>query len=1338
MRFKRECFAIILMTLAAELAGNSLSRAQGIFPDPQLDAAVSSTLGKAPGTVTLNDLALLTCLSACNRQITNLAGLDQATNLLALFVSGNSIQDLKPIAALLQLTSLDAGQNAIQNLGPLVNLTNLTCLSLSENPATNYWVISNLTHLSTLTIRGGNLKNLDLLRPLSSLSFLTLWRNGITDTSPLAELTNLITADLRWNNIGQATNNLAWPPNLVNLYLGANTLSNAPLLLNLRNLTLLNLDDNCLRNLFPLTDLTNLTYLAASRNPITNYSTLTNLTSLASLELRGNNLTNLSFLSTAIGLFYLDLTYNQLSDTAGLPALTNLQSLVLAGNPLINYAALAGMQQVTNLWLFENKISNAVVVTNLTRLAYLNLERNRITSLAPLLTLTNLTGLALSRNSVTDYSGLTGLTNLSNLRLDASRLVDLNLLTNLVDLAFLSLDRNQIVDLSPLTNFLQLRDLYLQRNCISSLQPLLSLPQLANVDISRNFLDLRPGTTTSLLIQTLQSQRTGILPCGCTVSNADWTQPCQGVRVAYLPTNQPPNLSVLPKWFIPCNTNSELAMTVTEYPLPEEPLTVTAITTNSDLIAVSPGALAGTNETRILEVLAGCNVVSNAAWVTLNAVDDVGLSANAVVRVTVVPNLIVTNLCAAINQDLLSALSTSTQKPTELLSVVDLLNLTNLDLGNASLDTSCVIHWLTNLTHLGLAGSHSNLDFITNLAQLTDVTLDNTVVQDLFPLVQLPFLTQLRIISGHATNLSIVITQLGQLVTLDLTGNSISNLDFLGNLTQLQSLNLDNNRVTDLSALSSLTNLQSLFLQQNFLVDIGPLTNLSHLSALDLRLNLLALDSSSTALGILNTLTYNGANVLYWPQRAPPTILLPTVCFVQTNLISTISFTVFDNSFYPPSFLVHAFSQDPNLLPNENLAVASTNNRDWFLSLTPAPDSEGLAPITLSATNDAGLGSTAVLRVNVVVPVPVSVPDPNLLSALSVAWGKSPATVNSVDFLGSTSLNLANAGISNLTGLSSATNMTSLYLDNNNIVDLSPLAMLNQLSWLSASNNLITDASPLQQLPQLQFLNLSLNPITNYDVFLTGFTQLSSLYLAGNAMRSLTFLTNLSQLTVLSLATNLIWDLPPLGSLTNLNVLLLGQNLLTNISPLQTLLAIGALDLTLNQLDLSTGSGALATIGAFQTRGSSVLYLPQLPLDSDGDGMPDAWEIAHGLNPYDSRDALQDSDGDSCPNLLEYMLGTDPQNPADGSANFVSFAVMEAGVNHLWLQFRRPHAPVHPQCIPEVSGDRLTWYSDPQHVQQVSIVPLDSDFDIMTVKDTTPIGLSHPRFFRLRVTQNLQ
>ncbi|NIW46391.1 MAG: hypothetical protein GWN14_16395, partial [candidate division Zixibacteria bacterium] len=45
-------------------------------------------------------------------------------------------------------------------------------------------------------------------------------------------------------------------------------------------------------------------------------------------------------------------------------------------------------------------------------------------------------------------------------------------------------------------------------------------------------------------------------------------------------------------------------------------------------------------------------------------------------------------------------------------------------------------------------------------------------------------------------------------------------------------------------------------------------------------------------------------------------------------------------------------------------------------------------------------------------------------------------------------------------------------------------------------------------------------------------------------------------------------------------------------------------------------------------------------LDSDSDGMPDDYEIIHGLDLTDSNDANEDLDSDDLSNLLEYQIGT--------------------------------------------------------------------------------------------------
>ncbi|MDU1906493.1 MAG: polysaccharide lyase [Dysgonomonas sp.] len=51
--------------------------------------------------------------------------------------------------------------------------------------------------------------------------------------------------------------------------------------------------------------------------------------------------------------------------------------------------------------------------------------------------------------------------------------------------------------------------------------------------------------------------------------------------------------------------------------------------------------------------------------------------------------------------------------------------------------------------------------------------------------------------------------------------------------------------------------------------------------------------------------------------------------------------------------------------------------------------------------------------------------------------------------------------------------------------------------------------------------------------------------------------------------------------------------------------------------------------------------------DSDGDGIPDAWEIKYGLNPNDPSDAVKDMNGDGYTNIEKYINGIDPAKKVD-------------------------------------------------------------------------------------------
>lgn len=72
--------------------------------------------------------------------------------------------------------------------------------------------------------------------------------------------------------------------------------------------------------------------------------------------------------------------------------------------------------------------------------------------------------------------------------------------------------------------------------------------------------------------------------------------------------------------------------------------------------------------------------------------------------------------------------------------------------------------------------------------------------------------------------------------------------------------------------------------------------------------------------------------------------------------------------------------------------------------------------------------------------------------------------------------------------------------------------------------------------------------------------------------------------------------------------------------------------------DVRDGTGRIIDDVA-QVGGWPQLAAGTPPRDGDGDGMPDPWEAAEGLDPRDAADRNGDADGDGYTNLEEYLNG---------------------------------------------------------------------------------------------------
>ena len=78
--------------------------------------------------------------------------------------------------------------------------------------------------------------------------------------------------------------------------------------------------------------------------------------------------------------------------------------------------------------------------------------------------------------------------------------------------------------------------------------------------------------------------------------------------------------------------------------------------------------------------------------------------------------------------------------------------------------------------------------------------------------------------------------------------------------------------------------------------------------------------------------------------------------------------------------------------------------------------------------------------------------------------------------------------------------------------------------------------------------------------------------------------------------------------------------------------------------------------------GGEVEWDVAIAADFDHDGMDDAWEVEHGLDPTRD-DSAEDPDGDGFTNLEEYGFGTNPQGSADGPGGC---GCASTGLRNLW------------------------------------------------------------------------
>ena len=199
----RPLFGLNLQSVDVDIhKSQELASSDVEIPDPNLARAIREKMGLL-AEVPLTQLVMsqLTVLTAEEYQIETLTGLEHATHLKKLVLSGNQIRDITPLTNLVNLNSLVLRNNPIADLSPLATLTKLTTLNLSGVIITDLTPLSNLTELRELIATHCQITDITPLANLTQLVRLNIGNNQIVDVTPLANLTQLETLWISRNRI---------------------------------------------------------------------------------------------------------------------------------------------------------------------------------------------------------------------------------------------------------------------------------------------------------------------------------------------------------------------------------------------------------------------------------------------------------------------------------------------------------------------------------------------------------------------------------------------------------------------------------------------------------------------------------------------------------------------------------------------------------------------------------------------------------------------------------------------------------------------------------------------------------------------------------------------------------------------------------------------------------------------------------------------------------------------------------------------------------------------------------------------------------------------------------
>ena len=834
------------------------------IPDPNLRAKIEDALGKTSGDpITATEMATLTSLNAQDSSISDLTGLETATNLTTLKLGNNSVSDISALAGLTNLTELQLWDNQISNISILASLTNLTKLYIWRNSISDISALAGLTSLTQLKINENTISNISILARLTNLTELSLKDNAISDISAVAGLTNLTELQIGNNTITNITpvQNLT---KLVWLDMPNNSISDISVVQNLTKLAELYFQNNAVSDLSPLvanTGFGEFTELNASGNPL-NYPSI--YTHIPALQAKNVYIGFDNRVATTPVKISGDTQSGNTGTTLAQPFVVEMQDasrVAFAGVP-VTFAVTAGggTLSVTNTTTDTNGRAESTLTlgntagTNTVRVSIQGVSQTATftatattTNTAPVFTDDTSTTRSIAENTAAGINIGTAIaaTDADNDTLtytlsgtDAASF-DINSTTGQLktqtaldyetkssySVTVSVSDGNSGSD--SITVTINVTDVDEQQTDMATYEVGDDIPLPSGFNTPR--LTMGPGRSLTADNGTY----TCVSADNCIIQNGQVTQGT--IEVTTVAANTAPVFTddTSTTRSIAENTaagiNIGTAITATD--ADNDTLTYTLGGTDAASFSInsSTGQLQTkvaldyeTKRTYTVTVTVSDGSLTDTITVTINVTD-----IDDTAKVVAVVNIPDPNLRAEI-EDALGKKSGDPITPTEMAT------LTSLTAQDASISNLTGLETATNLTTLKLGdNSISDISALAGLTNLTELQLWDNQISNLSILASLTNLTKLYIWGNSISDIS-ALAGLTSLTQLKISENTISNISILSRLTNLTELSLKDNAISDISALAGLTNLTELLIGNNTISNITPVQNLTNLEWLDM------------------------------------------------------------------------------------------------------------------------------------------------------------------------------------------------------------------------------------------------------------------------------------------------------------------------------------------------------------------------------------------------------------------------------------------------------------------------------------------------------------------------